>query len=306
MKKLSKLLLMFAVIGLTACGEPVEVPPAHVGKLSTESGLQEGIIPPSKFRLEAFCINCDNLILVETSDYAVKEQMKVFIPKDQLNLDVDTRGIFSVSADEQNVEKIFNRITSTSIGTGSNRIRNISMNHVYQIYAQQVIREITRSILAEHTIMEIMSNRDQISTLLFQRVVKELKGTPIKVIRFGLADVQPPMVVINAQEARKKREVEIQRAEADKLVKLKEAEAALEVAIKQQQVDLKEAETQVLVNKKLAEGVNTAFVTQRWLKIMERMANNPDAKVFVLPSQAIGDPALMMSINQQALKKLNK
>ena len=46
--------LMIATTALSGCGTAVEVPPAHVGKLSTESGLQEGIIHPSKFRLEGF------------------------------------------------------------------------------------------------------------------------------------------------------------------------------------------------------------------------------------------------------------
>ncbi|TSC68681.1 MAG: Band 7 protein, partial [Parcubacteria group bacterium Gr01-1014_70] len=69
---------------LTACGHSVEVPPAHVGKLSTPSGLQEGIIPPSKLRLDTWCITCDSLILVEASDHPIKESMEIFMPKDKI------------------------------------------------------------------------------------------------------------------------------------------------------------------------------------------------------------------------------
>ena len=76
----------------------------------------------------------------------------------------------------------------------------------------------------------------------------------------------------------------------------------MEVAIKQQAIDLKEAETQVLVNKKLAEGVNTAFVTQRWLKIWGELAKNPEGKVIIMPAEAMQNPALMMSATSNAFK----
>jgi hypothetical protein len=99
--------------------------------------------------------------------------------------------------------------------------------------------------------------------------------------------------VVVAQESAKKREIAIKEAENEKQVSLKKAEAALEVAFKQQQVDLKEAETQVLVNLKLSEGVNDAFVTQRALKVLASLAENPNT-VFFLPMEAMKNPSMMM------------
>lgn len=57
---------------LAGCGRAVEVPTAYVGKLSTPDGLQKEIIPPSKIRLTNNCVTCDNLILVQASDLAIK------------------------------------------------------------------------------------------------------------------------------------------------------------------------------------------------------------------------------------------
>ncbi len=285
---------------LAGCGEVVEVPPAFVGKLSTESGLQEGIIQPSKFRLESFCLNCDNLILAEASDYGAMESMQIYMPKDQLNLTVDVRGIFSISADEVNIEKVFARLPAQPVGE-SNRVRVISMVKVYETYAKPIIREAVRALLTKYSIAEVMENRDAISAELVGEVRARLSTTPITTIRFGLADVQPPDVIVKAREKAKEREIAIQQAEANKQVSLKEAEAALEVAIKQQEVDLKEAETQVLVNTKLAEGVNDAFVTQRWLKIMTTLAENPDGRIIILPYEAIKDPAILMGTMNQAI-----
>jgi hypothetical protein len=84
------------------------------------------------------------------------------------------------------------------------------------------------------------------------------------------------------------------------MVKLTEAQAALEVAKKQQEVDLVEAETQARVNEVLAKGVTPAFVTQRMIKVLEELAKSPN-KVFIVPDEVLGNPALMLGISQQAL-----
>ena len=149
--------------------------------------------------------------------------------------------------------------------------------------------------------MQVMENREEISAELSKKVRARLKSTPITTIRFGLADVQPPKVIVDAQEAAKKREIEIQKAQADKIIKLTEAEAALEVAIKQQDVDLKEAETQVLVNKKLAEGVTQAWVTQRSLKVLEKLQNGNH--VILMPTEAYSNPAMMVGIMNKAMSQ---
>jgi regulator of protease activity HflC (stomatin/prohibitin superfamily) len=164
---------------------------------------------------------------------------------------------------------------------------------VYSIYGQNPIREVARTVVTKYSIDEIMQNREKIGQELFIAVRETLKGSPITVLDFGFADLQPPQVIVQAQEARKEREVAILKADAEKQVKLKQAEAALEVAQKQQEVDLKEAETQVLVEGKLSSAVSEAFVTQRALKIWESLATN-DAKTIIMPAEAIKNPALLM------------
>lgn len=294
-KTMSVVLLTILLVG---CGNTVEIPPAHVGKLSTSSGFQKGLIPPSKIRLDRFCFVCDSLILVEASDFPIKEDMKIFMPKDELNIALEVRGTFSIASDEKNVTQIFDRIGA--VGEGD--VKKIGIEKVYKTYGEPIIREAVRSLITTYSIETLMNNRDAIGKEL-ERVVREkLKATPGTIRYFGLADIQPPPVIVEAQEARKRREVAIGQAEADKLVKLKEAEAALEVAMKQQEVDLKEAETQVLVDKKLAEGVSQAFVAQRALKVLETMAASPN-KVFFMPMEAMSNPGMMVGTVNKALEK---
>lgn len=293
------ILTIIAATLLTGCGFKTEVPPAHVGKKNTPSGLEEGIIPPSKFRLSWPCIQCDSLILAEVADIPLKEEMTVWMPRDQLRMKVDVRGIVSVSSNAQNVDKIFAKVTAAHIV--NDRVTKISTKQIYVVYGRNVIREKVRAVLADYSIAEVMENRDEMNATITKQLREILSASPLTVQRIGLAKVEPPQLIIDARENAKAREVAIQAAEADKNVAIKKAEAALQVAAKQQLVDLKEAETQSLVNQKLAAGVNQAFITQRWLKVMERLASNQDGKVFVLPYEAMQNPAMIMPIVNRAL-----
>jgi len=286
-------IFMAMVMFLVSCGKKVEVPPAHVGKRSTANGLQEKVIPPSKFRLAFVWPGQvgDSLILCQASDYAKKETMKIYMPKDKLNLDiVEVRGTYAISSDAANVNKIFDRITALK---REDRLYFISIAQVYATYAEPIIRETTRTILTAYKIDYVMQNREAVSAELWTAIKLKLAGTPITPLYVGLADLQPPEVVINAQIKAKEREIAITEADNDKLVRLKIAEGDLEVANKQQEVDLKEAETQVLVAQKMDEGVSEAFVIQRALKALTVLVKSNN-KVFFLPMEAMTNPAILI------------
>ena len=95
---------------LAACGQVVEVPPAHVGKILTKEGFRPDVVPPSKFRLAACMAYCDALVILEAADRGIKEEMNLFMPKDQLQLGFDVRATVSISNDQRTVDSIFARI----------------------------------------------------------------------------------------------------------------------------------------------------------------------------------------------------
>ena len=292
---------LITVLSTIGCFGPlVEIPPASYGKLSTPNGLAEGIIPASKIRLDRFCITCDSIIIAEGADLAFQESMQLFMPRDELNLTVEIRGIATISSDAANLNSLFSRQTSVTDESQS-RISWITMQQTYNTYGAPIIRDVVRAVLVDYEIMQIMENRNMVSQALAKAVRERLETTPMQVSDFGLADVQPPPIIVKAKEVAKEREVQIQQAEAQKQVSLKQAEAALEVARKQQEVDLVEAETQVLVNRKLAAGVSPAFLAQRGMNVLEQMAQS-DNKVFIVPNEALRNPALMMGITNNAVK----
>lgn len=296
----AKLALAFGLIAsLSACvGEVVEVPTAHRGIISTASGLKDEILPPSKLRLSSFCRVCDNIIIAEVSDYGVQEQLQLYMPKDRLNITVEVRGTFATSDSAPDLKMIFGRVSPQPVNP---RVSKVSANAVYNTYAQQIIRDKVRSTVAKYDIATLMDNREQIGAELREEVRKALEGRPVKVLNFGLADIQPPKIIIDAEENRKAREIAIKQAEAEKEIRLRQAQADLEVARLNQAVELKEAETQVLVEQKLKEGFSEAYVAQRGLKILDKLAGSQNKVVF-LPTEALSNPSIMIGGIKDALE----
>jgi len=131
---------------LSACGQRVEVPPAHVGKILTKSGFQPEVVPPSKFRLEKCWAYCDRLVLVEVSDQSFKQTMQLFMPKDELNISFDIRGQASISDNPENIHRIFDKIVPPDGGV-------VRFDQVFTTYAENRIRTVARSHMAKYTIV---------------------------------------------------------------------------------------------------------------------------------------------------------
>lgn len=279
--------VLIASVALAACGKKIEIPPAHVGKVLTKDGFREDILAPSKSRLEPCFFYCDSLVLVEASDYAVEESLVVFMPKDELNMTVDVRGVYQINnSDTKVINGIFNRITAEP--TNETNVSIITANKIYNTYVVQVIRENVRSFLTQYTINDIQENRESINALLIEHIREKTKHLPIQPTQFGMADVQLPKVILEAKEAAKQREIAIQQEEANKLVALTKASAELEIAEKDRAVRLLRARTTKEENQIMAAAVTPTFLQYRYLEVLQDMANNPNT-VF-LPYDALQTP----------------
>lgn len=301
MMKTLRRLALFAGLGLAAlslsgCGENIEIPPAHVGKISSSNGLQENILTPSKIWFTNMCWTCDGLVLAEVSDYAMEEEMTI-LSTDKLNVTFDVRGTFATSEDPGALNLIFNRIPA--LATNNERVSIIPSTKVYEVYVKQLIRERVRTIMSKYSTTEIMANREAIGAEMNAAIVEALKGRPVKVLNFGLADVTLPKVIIDAEEKAKEREIKIKETESDEEIRVRKAQADLKVAELEQAVELKQAETDVLVEQKLSEGFNRSFLMRRGLAVLQAMAES-DNKVIFLPTEAFSNPALLVGAMNQA------
>jgi len=297
---LKKLLLLIPFIALAlGCGTQVEVPPAHVGKVLTKNGYAPETIPPSKFRLPACLAYCDRLILLQAADVGFKEEMTIFMPEDKLNLKVDVRGTLSIPTSEGIVNAIFDRLTSEDTRASSTSL--ISADRVYSTYGQQALRGIVRSEIVKHTIAAVLSEREAISANIHEAVAQKLAATktPIKVSLFELADIQPPTVIVEAQQAAKEREIDIQKAEADAQVNLVKAERELEVAKKDRLVEREKAMAIAEQNKIAANSITPQLLAYRRLETAENIykALAQSDNVVIVPA----DSSSFSDINDDAV-----
>ena len=290
--------LMVSAVG---CGSRVEIPPAHSGVLINSSGIVEDIKSPSTFRLpfNFLGMNPHSLVIFEQSDQQKTDSMKLFMPLDRMMMDFDYRGRFSVSSEKEKLQFTLDRMQA--IPSQSNgKVDVIDFDNVWNTYGNQIVMTTTRRVLTQYSIAHVTKNRESVNEELLVEISKELASTPITCSEFGLSKVQPPDLIVEAQKLAKERQVAIQSAVASKMVRLTEAEAALEVAKKKQMNDLLEADTQRQVGLQLTKGVNRAFVQQRALGVLEQIAASED-RIIVYPKEALKNPSLMMAINGYTL-----
>jgi hypothetical protein len=306
---MKKLLLLLLLVGfLVGCGDRVEVPPAHVGKILGKSGYMPDIIPPSKFRLDPCFAYCDKLVVAQASDAGLKESMTLFMPKDKLNIKVDIRGTMSVSKDKGTMNSLFDRMVASKSGT-SEYDSVITANAVYLTYGQQAVRGVVRSELVKYGINEVMQNREAIGKSIHAAIVDKLKstGTPINISRFELADVQPPQIIITAQEAAKKREIDIQRTEADAAIDIVQAEKDLEIAQKNRLVAKEKALSIAEQNKIAAKSITPQLLEYRRLEVQEKvmmeMAKNQNSMIVPLDMDTNSQMATFAKMMGKELKK---
>ena len=100
---------------VTACGQKVEIPPAHVGKIMTKDGYQDNLIPTSKIRLDKCWAYCDRLVMLDIADKAYQEELNIFIPEDQLNLGVTVKATLSINPKKTN--ELFNSVSPKEVSS---------------------------------------------------------------------------------------------------------------------------------------------------------------------------------------------
>lgn len=258
------------LLGLMACGSKVEIPPAYVGKILTKNGYAPETLSPSKFRLPPCLTYCDKLVLLEASDSGFKETMELFMPKDKLNLTVEIRGTLSIPTDRGTIDSIYDRIPARNVDGTTEIIRS---GIIYATYGEQALRGVVRSELVKYTIGDILEKREAIGQSIHAAVAEKLLATktPLVVSRFELADIQPPKVIVDAQQSAKEREIAVQRAEADAQVDLVKAEKELEIARKNRLVEKEKALAIAEQNNIAANSITPQLLAYRRLEVAENI-----------------------------------
>ena len=282
-----------AAFALTGCiGESVQVPPAHVGKILSKDGFQTGIIKPSQFRLPICFFYCDRLIVVESSDFGHVEQFRkdhaLYMPKSELAMPFDVRGTFAVKNDERTLQAVFDRVPADYRGRKLRGLvhGHISKRRIYAIYGKPIVRDVVRRVISKYSIEEVASSRASINAELNVAMAKALKATPLMTLRFGLADVRFPKVILDQKETAARRRIAIQQEEAEKQIRLVKLQADLEAARAERQIRRERAQAVLEENEIYAKSVNDKYLAYRRLEVLEKLAGSKNTKW--VPFQALG------------------
>lgn len=275
---------------LSACGKAVEVPPAHVGMISTKDGYQENLIPTSKFRLPWCWTYCDRLVTLDVADKAYKEDLQIFIPEDQLNLQVTVQSTLSI--EPKKTKELFKAIAPKA--TDDNQLSMIENIQVYRTYASQIIQKEVREYLSKYSISQIASSNEKINAELAVRLSTILsERTPFNVRFVGITGLKYPEIITKAQEAAAERREAIQQEEAQAKVTEVKLAAQLKEAQLQRAIEKEKAETEALAQRTLAASVDTNVLKLRQLEIDKIKAERWDGK---MPTHIMGDSPLMLNM----------
>lgn len=300
MNNITKAIAVFLVtLPLAGCfwGERVTVPPAYEGKVLTSNGYEPETYPPSSFRL-APCWTpgavCERLILVEKSDKGLKESFDLFMPKSDLKMAFDLRMTASIRDGETNA--ILNRVTPERAENGE----VVFFENVYSVYAQPIIRDAVRSVLAEYTIDQVASSRDAINAELRKRLDVVLQNTPVVLKQVGLAKVDYPEIITKRKEQAEERRIEIEQEEARKQVELIKIQTNLEKEKAQRAIRRERAEAAAEENKIAAQSITPQYLEYKKLEVLSELAKSGNS-TFV-PFDALGTVGLQSRVFQGEIK----
>lgn len=282
---------------LSGCGEKVEVETASVGKVMTKNGLQKGFKEPSRFRLN-FCplfVQCNKLITLDVSDISKTEDIRLFMPKDRLNMDFTVGLTLSVKEDAYN--ELFAKINPKKV---SKHVSAISTSSAYDRYAKEIISSESREFMSQYSISEISNNRDVIGTKLSKHLSETIKErTPFYVRYAGLTDVQYPPIITEAQERSAKRREKIQEEKAQIEVSRVRLERKLEEEELKRKVEVEKANSQAEVNRIIGDSITDRYIQYRQLEALDRLAVSDNTKVipFEMMSSVAAQVALGNDMN---------
>lgn len=290
-KMIGALAIALAALAMTGCGDRVEVPPAHIGKVMTQNGYKEGIIPTSKFRLDWCVVYCERLVTLDISDVSYEEPMKIFIPKDKLNLDLVIKATLALNPNR--TEELFNRVSPTEV---TSYLSKIDSRSVYQRYASQVIQAEARAFLSQYSINEIASSNEKINQEIATRLSKVLaQRTPFEVRYIGITGIKYPEIIVKAQEGAAERREAIQQEEAQLRISEVKLERQLKEARMTRAIEKEKGETEAMVQRTLAEAVDPRVLKLRELEIRKIEAERWDGR---LPQMVMGgnSPQFLMQL----------
>ena len=250
---------MIVLLGLsmTNCSNET-VPPGTIGKIIDRSGWHPEIYPPSRVNVGMH----GHLVLADTTTHTVNETVTIRT-KDNMNLVAQVRFKVRLGDTPKSRNFVFNDIKPADGKT-------ITLKQVYELHGKALVNKAVREVISEYNINDVNKNFNHISSDIFVTVKKMVKPTPLIVTDVSLGKMDFPKVIDDAIQKAAQRELDIQTAKADVLVKLTELKGKEQLAKGNYRIAMQKAKLDRDANKMIAAGITPELLELRKLELRKQ------------------------------------
>lgn len=282
MKKVFAVVMLAAVMALSACSRET-VPPAAKGKILSTSGYSVDVKETGKYWLYWW----EQLVVLDTSTQMISENINVKM-SDNLDLPFQLHFRTRIHGNDKVINAMFNDITHENYV--------VSLGKVYQVYGRNVVTNAARSVMSKYKVAEVAVNFEKINADIYSEITKRMAGSPLEVSDVTLANISYPDIITQAVEKQQEREMAIVTEKNQQAIEMLKKENQLKLADADYKIRVKKAEAIRDENKITSEGLNQTLLQYRNLEVMEKMAESSN-KVFV-PYSALRETG----VNNQMFK----
>ncbi|HUY92353.1 MAG TPA: SPFH domain-containing protein [Pirellulales bacterium] len=273
-------LLALGMLSSIGCTE--QIPQGHVGKVLTASGWKEGVAESGYVA----CWGRDELYVLAASDASHTEQLNVLCA-DKLNFRCELVVVSRPKSDEASRDAVFLRVQAEKTGSGPAKI---NAQQLYDVYVKPVVIPATYDVVSKRCTDQIGEEMAEIRREIIELCRERMSAeTPVEVRLIDFTNTDYPEMVTQANEARKKKEIDIEIARSEAAIEEAKAEGRLRAASKEYQAKLLEAKMIVDSNRIIGESLseNPLFLYWHQIKVYGEAAAGPN-NVFIVPYEALG------------------
>ncbi len=281
---------------LVGCGEIVEIPPAHVGKI-LEKEYEEETRAPGRFRLD-FCMGqvCPRLVIADVSDRTTTETITMIMPHDRLEMTFDLGITYTV--DPTQTDKLFSSLPAAKVDEHNLKI---SIESAYNTYGRPIVLSESRNYLAQFTIDDILGRPGEITNGLRDHIRERVESQTVFTINnLGMNKSEPPPVIIerqmNTASHAENLRIEAQEQEIDEI----RLERELINASKTRQIDIEKAQANAEVNRIVTESMSPEYERYRMLEILDNFSTSGNTTL--VPLGALDSMATQFMIGNELSK----
>ena len=271
-KSLMILGLAASLFLMTGCSNKEKVPSGEVGKILTSNGFAPEVLHPGAYsvcgitdKLFGKCYN--ELVLLDTTEGQFTEIVTTRM-RDNMNLKADhIRVRVTIKRNPKIINAIFNQIKP-------NKNNEITLQNVYNTYGKLIVTRDVREVLSKYTIDDVRLNYARISAEIYNKVKRDFANTPLELLDFSIGRFVYPKTYEKMVELAKQKQVEIKKIEAQNIIRMKKAQADIQLAKARYAIKMQEAKRIADYNKMIGKSVTPQLIELRQLEVQEKMMDN--------------------------------